>query len=99
MTEKTGKLVEIFIRDNLIIFSEELDDVETFYAFMLSEDKKGIIRDLKHAVQKIYEEDLETNYRIDQYGDVHEEDGSITPYEKIVVMINQAARKKYNIKS
>ena len=94
MSEKTEKLLKVFIRDHLVVLKDEIKTVEDLY-LLFNMTYNDLINDLKDSAKIVYAEDLDSTWRIDNDGNVHEEDGTFIPFEKLLVMINNAAPSSY----
>lgn len=94
MTKETERLVELICE--YIILYDDIDLIEKYY-ILNNISKEEIIQSFKDYTKLMYYENLDMNYRIDEYGNAIEEDGSITSFEKIIVYCNIYLRQKYNI--
>lgn len=92
ITKETEVLVKRFCQG--IVFNEDVQTVEEFFLLMRI-PKNEIIEDLKESCKKIYYDNPESNYRIDQYGNAIEEDGTITSFEKLMVLCNLHLQERY----
>lgn len=98
MTKETERFIEIVCER--FFFNQHIHSIEDYYQLlnMQGNYKQDIIDEFKEVVKILYNENPDTNYRIDQYGNAIENDGSITSFEKLCVLINMHQDERYKNK-